>query len=435
MNIIMENVRSFIGRHNIRLRPLTFLVGENSTGKSTLLAGIAAIKHPRFLTTRPPFNLPPFDWGGYESIASYRGGKYGRAKSFSVGYTHLTSNRNEKVVATFFGENGQARLSEVMFESVNGAVKVETTDEQHGVRVTALNSVGEVVFTTGSPFYREWEDDLSVLWISIFLMQKKLDEEKSIPALGRIDPLIDVRTLEGLVSSLNDNVLRGGKVISLAPIRSQPKRTYDQLSDDFNPEGDHIPTYLSRIFREAGQNKDVLIKILEPFGQESGLFRQIGVKSLGKGLGDPFQIMVKVDGQAFNLVDVGYGVCQSLPLVVQSIVMKDARLMLLQQPEVHLHPRAQAALGSFFARLVAEGQKEFVIETHSDYIVDRVRQEVAKGMIKPDDVAILYFEKKGVETKVHPIRLDEYGNILNAPTGYRDFFLREKTELLQRTSR
>ncbi|MBF0510491.1 MAG: DUF3696 domain-containing protein [Deltaproteobacteria bacterium] len=56
-------------------------------------------------------------------------------------------------------------------------------------------------------------------------------------------------------------------------------------------------------------------------------------------------------------------------------------------------------------------------------------------MIKPDDVAILYFEKKGVETKVHPIRLDEYGNILNAPTGYRDFFLREKTELLQRTSR
>ena len=72
----------------------------------------------------------------------------------------------------------------------------------------------------------------------------------------------------------------------------------------------------------------------------------------------------------------------------------------------------------------------FLIETHSDYIVDRVRIAVRQGALKPDDVAILYFEPKGNAVGIHSMSLDADGNLLGAPASYREFFLRETDRLL-----
>lgn len=131
-------------------------------------------------------------------------------------------------------------------------------------------------------------------------------------------------------------------------------------------------------------------------------------------------------------MDVGYGVSQTLSIVVESMLIAPERLLLLQQPEVHLHPRAQAALGSLFVDLHANNKKQFVVETHSDYIIDRVRQEVARGRVDSDDVQILYFEKQGLETTVFPIAIDKQGNIVDPPPSYRDFFMEEEMNLLSR---
>ena len=101
-------------------------------------------------------------------------------------------------------------------------------------------------------------------------------------------------------------------------------------------------------------------------------------------------------------------------------------MFLLQQPEVHLHPQAQAALGTLFCE-VAAGGRQLVVETHSDYIIDRVRMDVRDGTtgLKPEDVSILYFEPGDLDVKIHSIRLDEMGNVLDAPQGYRQFFAEE----------
>jgi predicted ATPase len=107
--------------------------------------------------------------------------------------------------------------------------------------------------------------------------------------------------------------------------------------------------------------------------------------------------------------------------------------MLLQQPEVHLHPKAQAALGSFFVRLVSKAEKHFVIETHSDFIVDRIRQEIAAGKIDCNSVGILFFDKKTLRQSVYSLALDKMGNILDAPPTYREFFLREEINLITRS--
>ena len=98
-------------------------------------------------------------------------------------------------------------------------------------------------------------------------------------------------------------------------------------------------------------------------------------------------------------------------------------MFLLQQPEVHLHPSAQAALGSLFCS-IAGPDRQLVVETHSDYIIDRVRMDVRdkKTDLKPEDVSILYFERGESDVKIHSIRLDEHGNVLDAPDSYGQFF-------------
>ena len=173
---------------------------------------------------------------------------------------------------------------------------------------------------------------------------------------------------------------------------------------------------------------------LEQFGTESGLFDEITVESFGqKGDAAPFQIQIrkfggKLNGNRRNLIDVGYGVSQTLPIITELLRPDAPSMFLLQQPEVHLHPSAQAALGSLFCS-IAGPERQLVVETHSDYIIDRVRMDVRdkKTDLKPEDVSILYFERGESDVKIHSIRLDEQGNVLDAPEGYRQFFADELT--------
>ena len=101
-------------------------------------------------------------------------------------------------------------------------------------------------------------------------------------------------------------------------------------------------------------------------------------------------------------------------------------MFLLQQPEVHLHPSAQAALGSLFCQ-VASWKRQLIIETHSDHLIDRVRMDVRDGgsRLKPEDVSILYFERGDLEVRIHSLRIDDDGNIVDAPDSYRRFFMEE----------
>ncbi len=127
-----------------------------------------------------------------------------------------------------------------------------------------------------------------------------------------------------------------------------------------------------------------------------------------------------------NLVDVGYGVSQVLPLIVELLKPGGAAQFLIQQPEVHLHPGAQAELGSLFCEVAAQG-RQLIVETHSDHLIDRIRMDVRDGKtsLTPDDVRILYFERGDLDVKIHEIWYDDMGNLQNTPSGYRSFFMKE----------
>ena len=170
---------------------------------------------------------------------------------------------------------------------------------------------------------------------------------------------------------------------------------------------------------------------LDKFGRDSGLFDKLTLKTLGHTDSDSFQILLKIAGPNTNLIDVGYGVSQVLPIVVDLIAGVNNRFYLLQQPEIHLHPSAQAELGTFLTRFAHDTDNKVIIETHSDHLIDRIRMEVRDRDIgiSHDDISILYFERDNLEVVIHELRLDENGNITNAPRSYRTFFLSEEKRL------
>jgi hypothetical protein len=220
---------------------------------------------------------------------------------------------------------------------------------------------------------------------------------------------------------------------AVAPIRTKPKRIYDIVRDTPQSTGDHVAGILLQIKLSGSEKEQEVIKKLIKFGEQCELFRDINVKVPTKKNEFGFSIMVQIAGHADNFVDVGYGISQVLPILVDAFRGRTGETYLLQQPEVHLHPSAQAQLGSLLGELAKRDKKTFIIETHSDYIVDRIRLEIQKknkGFVRPEDVVILYFERNNGEVNIHPIYIDDMGNISGAPEGYRQFFLDEQYRFL-----
>ena len=222
-----------------------------------------------------------------------------------------------------------------------------------------------------------------------------------------------------------------------APVRSKPRRTYDPARATPDPEGDYVPMYLAETLIGDGRKWETLKGRLERFGKASGLFDEISINRFGDS-GGPFQLQFRKyagdeRGPRHNLIDVGYGVSQALPLLTELLREDAPGMFLLQQPEVHLHPKAQAELGSLFCQL-AGTERQFIVETHSDHLMNRVRMDVRDRVcpLKPDDVSILYFERAGHDVSIHSIRIDEDGNIVGAPDSYRAFFMEESKRTIWR---
>ena len=433
MKLIIENIRSFAGHHEYDIRPLTILVGENSSGKSTFLATLGAVSDSVSFPSVASFNKAPYDLGTFDTIATYKGGRGGRAKEFSVGYetvgkTDRKSKAEEviRVVATFGSESGEARIRQLQLIAGPVSASMLWEREKIVVSLSGIDGLSEVKVALQNRAQAASGHTLSSL---LQFLHFAIGFEPDTVKAPRFESILKVQDL------VNCWANSAPQATSISPIRSEPKRTYDRMSAEYDPSGDHVPYILARLFlQNDGSKNDKLLKALEVFGNDSGLFKKIAVKPLGKKVGDPFQIQVGVGGQLVNLSDVGYGVSQSLPIIVESILRATGARILLQQPEVHLHPKAQAALGTFFSKLVADGQRQFVIETHSDHLIDRIRQEVASGALSPDAVRILFFDRPNIETTVSELSLDRHGNILNAPNNYRSFFLEEEMKLLGRAN-
>lgn len=217
----------------------------------------------------------------------------------------------------------------------------------------------------------------------------------------------------------------------LAPIRTKPRRTYDEYKYDFTPEGEHTPYIIKRILKSKTERNNFL-RFAKRIGKNSGLFENISVKNYGKSSTSSFELDVELSKKTLSINSVGYGISQALPVIVEMFSRPNGTRFAIQQPEVHLHPRAQAAFGSTIFELALSDNKRFFIETHSDYLIDRFRINMrnSKRKNKPDS-QIIFFERSKRGNKLHILPIASNGDIATKqPKKYRDFFVKEEFSVL-----
>ena len=92
-------------------------------------------------------------------------------------------------------------------------------------------------------------------------------------------------------------------------------------------------------------------------------------------------------GEAENLADAGFGCSQILPILVAGLNCEPGSLLIIQQPEIHLHPKAQAELGSFLY-MVAKKGVQLIVETHSEQLLLRLQSHIAAGDLGLEDICV-----------------------------------------------
>ena len=363
--------------------------------------------------------------GSFRDIVRSRRGRDGRIDEFSIGFTLEPvrgSGKQPFPLRFTFSEDGS--------QPVVASIHYQFSAEEF-LRLAPSELGGTVLSISGHkaeieiPF-DDWQFVLELLF------------EHGGEMLARRSP--DVRLIADYLLGVSPRPKKRSarpywlptllELVPVAPLRSKPKRTYDPVRETASADGEHVPMLMMRLDRTDKKGWSSLHDELVAFGQESGLFSDIKVRRHGKQMSDPFQLQVKVrSGSYANIMDVGYGVSQSLPILVD-VRSERQCVFLLQQPEVHLHPRSQAGLAELFVESYRKNRNRFLIETHSDYIIDRIRILVRKQTIRAADVSILYFEPMGNSVKIHNIGMDGDGNLWGTPDGYRDFFVRETDRLL-----
>ena len=440
--IRLKNFRCFREAQRARLAPLTLLVGENSTGKTSFMAVVRAlwdVAHWR----APNFKEAPYDLGSFDEMVHYRKGKTGQSKSFEAGFDEIPwplegADAGDGLPYQFDATFSRAGTvpAPAGWRLVRGDVWIEDrleTDSSRWIHYGTRN--GEWRRTVPSDVVKTIPSDFRFLTSFAMHLASSARAPDLLP-VGDCPPMTekDKERLDGLAHL--PGIFTAQRPFASAPVRSKPLRTYDPSDPSREPEGANVPMYLSTAFFEDRKSWLALKNALEEFGHAAGLFDEISVRPLGKRGSEPFQVRVRkygkrAKGPMRNLIDVGYGVSQVLPVITELFRERETPMFLLQQPEVHLHPSAQAALGSLFCR-IATRDRQLVVETHSDHLVDRVRMDVrdGKAQLKPEDVSILYFERRDLEVQIHSLRVDQRGNVLNAPPSYRRFFMEETRKSL-----
>ena len=140
-------------------------------------------------------------------------------------------------------------------------------------------------------------------------------------------------------------------------------------------------------------------------------------------LGISFTSAGSVSTNEYRSVNVGFGITYTLPVVVSLLSSAPGDLVFLENPEAHLHPRAQSKLGELIARAASSGV-QVIFETHSDHVLNGIRIAIKTGLLKSEEAAVLFFAKgeESKSTRVTTLKIDQNGRIDDWPSGFFDEF-------------
>ena len=238
----------------------------------------------------------------------------------------------------------------------------------------------------------------------------------------------------------------------LGPLRDAPKPLYPlaPAADpyDVGLRGEHTASILelhknkkikylpSDNFKSPVIDRNMITRSLETavvdWLQYLGVAGSVESRDRGK-LGHELKVEIPNSGSSHDLTHVGVGVSQVLPILVMCLLADTDSTLVFEQPELHLHPRVQTLLGDFFLSM-ALCNKQCIVETHSEYFIDRLRFRIAAaptGNELNNQAKIYFVEKPAQESFFREVEINEYGAITDWPEGFFDQSQQQAEDILR----
>jgi len=206
----------------------------------------------------------------------------------------------------------------------------------------------------------------------------------------------------------------------IGPLRDYPERLYI-FSGNSSQQVGKSGKMISDLLLKDSELLKMVNEQLDYFGVEYELKIASFTGKETSELSDVFSIRLvdKYTDVNVSLLDVGFGISQILPVIVQSMFSHN-KTVLIEQPEIHIHPRLQAQLGSLIAECIKlPFENQFIIETHSEHLMLRLQKLIRQGELKPEHISVIYVDRSTDGSKCLQLRLDEDGDFIDAwPDGF-----------------
>lgn len=394
-----QNYKAFESEYNLEIKPLTVLIGPNSSGKSVIARLPLLLERGFSGQSSAPIDL---EFDSYDFAGVFK----------ELVYNH--SPRNNIRLGFSFKDD--------ISEDWSVAVNVQYFDEYHLqiVEKFELHKDKKLLFIA------QWignDPNLEPRKYRISYGADNLKRKLPIEFKGLLpfwDQNIVSNEDETKLSKIFKNLLyQKIKVNYLGPFRDKPKRMYrfsGGRPSDVGPGGSFAPQMLAQ---EASRKER---KVLDDLGQ--WFYKHLGKWKLDvikEGIG--FSLVMfnpETPNIQVNLRDVGTGIAQVLPMVAQrmfdSVHGAIGSLEIVEQPELHLHPQTHGDLADLYVTASQKVDSRFLIETHSEIFLLRLRRRIAEGTLDPDNVIFYWIKGENGKDKITPIHINEKGETDIWPT-------------------
>jgi len=403
---------------DLEFKKLNILVGPNNSGKTSFIQALALLKQSAVIGSLS-LNNSLVSLVRFEDVVFKHELSRDIEMSFSMPLKDKISVIEEIIKHTPFT---QFVLTEVNYDlalsSSTGATieyisgKLTDADRELLFKYDSKTGVQSV-----SPKFEGFRVSLY-----LFLCYLAGGESKTVSVSSRFseimvskfrEQLYYLKSLRGITSRQEKVMEHGGR--------------YARLPGDVGVRGENTIAVLAFI-RDDLRYRNVMKKIdawATRFGFENVLSRLV------EGPAYALNLMDRTLGLQTNIVDVGFGANSLLPVIVQCFYAPIGSMVMIEQPEVYMHPKMQAMLADLFLDVISYGN-QLIIETHSEHLLLRLQTRIAEGKANPKDIAIYYFEGTEKGTKITKMELDETGRFKEPlPEGFFEEGFKEALEHLR----
>ena len=410
----LKQFKAWADTGSIALKPITLLLGTNSSGKSSLIQSLLLLKQ----TVESPDRTIHLNLGGDDRNDVFNFGDFSSIltqgstdRQFEIHFTFSRSSTDERITAgAFDAVYGQTANGAV----VNQLLRLSEKSDGRVFRVQRRDKGAFAIYVdseaTTRGKSRDYAPERSIAFAS-----------KAVTLLGEDGSVVqDIslairRELEGLVY--------------LGPLRKKPQRDYPWNKGQpgiIEPDGKQAIDVLLASALLQGPDRNRIIEKVSHWLKRMDLADQLQVRQVGRST--RYEVVIDSQSVAANLRDVGIGISQVLPVLTVAFFAPPGSTVILEEPEIHLHPLAQSVLAEFFAEVSRERQIQFVIETHSEHLFRRMQTVVAREELSTEDCELYFVEKEQGQAQLRRLELDAYGRVTNWPERFFGDALAETRE-------